>query len=222
MSGEKMKVNIILYLVVLSVLLGLVLTIFWFEQARFLLPTPKPTGHREVRLGTQPKLQNIGLQLENKINLLHFYNPDCPCSRFNLDHFRDLLRAYDEQVGFYIVLQAPTDEFEEEEDSGKLKILLDEQGEIADLCGVYATPQAVVLNQQGNIVYRGNYNRARFCTSRDSWFTQMVLDSELGRKHETRLSEDALTPYGCNLPSDEEVAEDNYAGLVNTIKQLIN
>lgn len=222
MSSEKIRLKILLYSLVMSMLLGLVFTIFWFQQTRFLLPTPKPNYHREVSIGSLPDLQKEGIQLEEEISLFHFYNPDCPCSRFNLDHFRDLLRAYDQQVGFYIVLQSPSDEFDEEVASGKLKVLLDEQGKIADLCGVYATPQAVVMNREGSIVYRGNYNRARFCTSKNSWFTQMVLDSELGSQAEVQLSEEALVPYGCNLPSDKETASLHYAGLMNTLKQLIN
>ncbi len=217
-----MKVNCILYFLVTGILLGLVLVIFWFQQARFLLPTPKPADHQEVAIGSLPELHKAGLQLGEEISLLHFYNPDCPCSRFNLDHFRDLLKAYGDEVGFYIVLQAPTDEFAGEIGAEKLQVLIDQDGKIADLRGVYATPQAVVLDQAGSIVYRGNYNRARFCTTRDSWFTQMVLDAKLNQKPEVQLSEEALVPYGCNLPTDKDAAPENYAGLVNTIKQLIN
>jgi len=212
------KASIFTYCLIISALLGAVIIIFWTEQARFLLPTPKPDQHYEVAFGERPDLSAAGIELKNGVNLLHFYNPDCPCSRFNLRHFQSLLKAYNQQVGFYIVTQAPTDVFDEEAAAGELKVLVDQSGEIADLCGVYATPQAVVLDQQGSIIYRGNYNRARFCTSRDSWFTQMVLDSELGQGQPVQLSQEAFVPYGCNLPSDQYTA----SGLMDVIRQLMN
>ena len=221
MHNEKSGVSVILYCLLLSVMLGLVLTIFWFQQARFLRPTPVPVSHKEVKLGTRPAFYQAGLELKSELSLLHFYNPDCPCSRFNKDHFRDLLNTYGQEVGFYIVLQAPTEEFDEEITAGKLQVLVDDDGKIADLCGVYATPQAVVLDKAGSIVYRGNYNRARFCSSRDSWFAQMALDAKLNARPGLSLSEEAYVPYGCNLPSDGELLADNLGGLMNTIQQLI-
>ncbi len=37
--------------------------------------------------------------------LLHFFNPGCPCSRFNLDHIRELTRTYGERVNIVAVLE---------------------------------------------------------------------------------------------------------------------
>ena len=35
---------------------------------------------------------------------------------------------------------------------------------LAKACGVYSTPQAVLIDNNQNLYYRGNYNRSRYCT----------------------------------------------------------
>lgn len=191
----------LLGIAILCILGGITFQIFWQEQARFLAPTPVPSAHQIIPVGTQPNLGPWKISAENKLTLLHFYNPDCPCSRFNRDHLEDLMGRYKEDVQFIVVVQ---DEKEALPDAFRhAQAVYDADGKIADLCGVYSTPQAIVLDQEGKIVYRGNYNRARYCSTRDTWFTEMVIKAKLAGQPIPVLPDLAYQAYGCNLPSDE-------------------
>ena len=71
---------------------------------------------------------------------------------------------------------------------------------IATLCGVYSTPQAVLINQDKTLYYRGNYNKSRYCTDKKSNYAQMAIDSLLGQKQNPIFNQNALIAYGCTLP----------------------
>ena len=70
---------------------------------------------------------------------------------------------------------------------------------IAVLCGVYSTPQAVLLDTNHKLYYRGNYNKSRYCTDKNSDYARMAIDSLL-HHHEPVNNEYALKAYGCQLP----------------------
>lgn len=184
----------------------IVLTVFWQQQLRFMAPTPVPSGHRQVPLGMKVSHRLPALGADGRLRLLHFFNPDCPCSRFNLQHFKSLSRRYAGEVAFFVVQQSDEQEAEAAAAFGELdiKVIEDADGALADICGVYATPQAVILDEAGRIIYRGNYNRARYCSSRNSWFAQQMLDARLGKAPGLLPDTSAFIPYGCNLPSDKD------------------
>jgi len=188
--------------VILCILGGVTFLIFWQEHARFQVPTQVPEQHQFVPVGNQPELGQWEISTEKNLTLLHFYNPDCPCSRFNRDHLEDLISRYQAEVQFIVVVQ---DEEKALPDAFRhAQPVYDAEGKIADLCGVYSTPQAIILDQEGEIIYRGNYNRARYCSTRDTWFTEMVIKAKLAGQPVPVLSDLAYQAYGCNLPSDEE------------------
>jgi hypothetical protein len=69
------------------------------------------------------------------------------------------------------------------------------------LCGVYSTPQAVIIDRNQKLYFRGNYNKSRYCTDKSSNFGQMAIDSILKNKAEPHMSELATIAYGCQLPN---------------------
>src|SRR4051812_21140635 len=81
--------------------------LFWRSEWKYSLPTPLPPHYREVARGTAVALPGVlsqGGMPSPKGVFLHFFNPDCPCSRFNIPVFRSLVRQYGQQVRFAIVL----------------------------------------------------------------------------------------------------------------------
>ncbi|MFP4503533.1 MAG: DUF6436 domain-containing protein [Cyclobacteriaceae bacterium] len=200
-----------------------IVTIFWQMQLRYLQPTPLPKGHQQVPVNSPVASHLPGVELRGRLSLLHFFNPDCPCSKFNLQHFESLLSRYNEEVDFYVVVQTDKSNYKADAalKASQAVILNDHDGSIADRCGVFATPQAVILDAEGRIIYRGNYNKARYCTSKDSWFAQQVLDARLGRSEETLLEASATIPYGCNLPSDKDALDDAVRSLFAVIESKI-
>ena len=79
-----------------------------------------------------------------------------------------------------------------------IPILFDQS--IAAACGVYSTPQAVLLDTDHKLYYRGNYNKSRYCTDKKSNYAQMAIDSLLMKQHNPIFSQTALKSYGCSLP----------------------
>src|SRR4051812_20378052 len=138
------------YLVLVAVLMICatgVGSIFWFQEVRYTLPTPLPANYKAVQVGEQVLQANTIHQLPAGPLFLHFYNPDCPCSRFNARHMKTLIRAYHDSIQLYIIvpsasaLEKASDEF-----GAAQNYYVDKEQAIAKLCGVYSTPQAAVLD----------------------------------------------------------------------------
>lgn len=197
------KLLLILCLFVISFLIG---AIFWQQEIKYQMPTPVPPDYSPIVIGEKINLSNEFLLSDSKPILIHFFNPDCPCSKFNLGEFNNILLKYKDRVDFYII--AKSDEFTEAAElknkfAADVKILTDSDDVIANKCGVYATPQAVLIDTDNKLYYRGNYNISRYCTSPESNFVVMAIDSVLANKKSPVFNELAYIPYGCEIPKKQ-------------------
>ncbi|RAW02250.1 DUF6436 domain-containing protein [Pseudochryseolinea flava] len=172
--------------------------IFWQEELRYQLPTSVPDNYREVLIG-----EHVTLPASfdsTHAQFLHFYNPDCPCSRFNAKHLRSLIGAHRDSIRITIVVasqdevEAATSEFGEEID-----IVIDKQRRITSACGVYSTPQAAIVDSNGNLYYRGNYNASRYCTARATNFAELALLALINNQRPPEFGLLATQSYGCEL-----------------------
>lgn len=183
--------------------------IFWQQEIQYWTPTVKPDGVIEVSIGEQISIESLGKSLPlSKPLHVHFFNVDCPCSRFNLKEFELLVHSFHEEVDFIIVLQAekyhPSKVKDVIKKVGKnLPVIEDKDGAIANTFGIYAAPQAVIIQKDGSIYYKGNYNINRYCTQAESAFAAQSLHSLLQNKAPKDYGLLASTPYGCVLPSFE-------------------
>jgi hypothetical protein len=172
------------------------------NEWRYSLPTPVPEGYQEVKPGSALNLEPFIRNKRNKPLFLIFFNPECPCSRFNLPHCESLIRQYGSAVNFAAVVMQDEEKFSPEEIQNKLgfpvPVYFDEQ--LAGVCGVYSTPQAVIVDTAGNLYYRGNFNKSRYCTDKNSYFARIALDSLLYKRDVPEFSQAALISYGCELP----------------------
>ena len=136
--------------------------------------------------------------------LLHFFNPDCPCSRFNVEHISALEQRFGREVLFVAVL-AEGDPAAMRRAYRALPLTLpsyvDADHTLADALGVYSTPQAAVLDGTGRLFYQGNYNVTRYCRDRRTEFARLALESVLAGGPPPLVSTAANTAYGCPLPS---------------------
>jgi len=179
---------------------------------RYLLPTPVPENYQVVLPNEVIRYDSALLpQQYPRPKLLHFFNPDCPCSRFNIKHFQSLEKQYGSKVDFFVVVVS-----NEKVRSAKrligtdIKILVDQGEKLAKACGVYSTPQAAVIQKTNQLYYRGNYNRSRYCTDKNSNYVQMALDSLMEIKGPPQFSQLATQSYGCGISTDKE---DSFFGL---------
>jgi hypothetical protein len=193
-------------IVCLSLLFGGIIALFWHNEWVFSLPTPVPENYRPVDTGSVIDLAGK-FQLGNGAHsgsrplFLHFFNPDCPCSRFNITHFKALVKEYGKDVDFGIVVLTAKEYTQSQiQDKFGIRIGVSFDSSIAAACGVYSTPQVAIIRANHKLYYRGNYNKSRYCTDKNSNYAQIALDGLLLGSANTVLDRFALTAYGCSLP----------------------
>jgi hypothetical protein len=182
-------------------LLSAVGALFWYNEWVYHLPTPVPENYKPVSQGKIIKLNSLLEADHAKPLFLHFFNPDCPCSRFNITNFQSLVKLYGRQVKFVIVVMNNNlysakqirDKFDLD-----LPVIFD--ATLAASCGVYSTPQAVLLNKYHVLYYRGNYNSSRYCTDEKTSYAKIALEGLLHNHEKIFFNQLALRAYGCQLP----------------------
>ena len=185
----------------LSVVFTCIFGLFWYNDWIFKLPTPVPENYKAVSTG---EIIELPLQLnvnKTKPVFLHFFNPDCPCSRFNMAHFKSLVKQYQGEVSFAIVVTNNT-RYTVKEIQNRFGVDLPVSFDttLATSCGVYSTPQAVILKTNHQLYYRGNYNKSRYCTDKKTNYAQIALDALLEHGLNISFDQYALRAYGCQLP----------------------
>jgi thiol-disulfide isomerase/thioredoxin len=190
---------VVTWLLILVIAVG---ALFWYNEWLYSLPTPVPVSYKLVRANEHIAIAQKLRTDEGKPLFLHFFNPDCPCSRFNLPHFRELVKKYGDRVTFVAVPMIMVGHDYTDEDILE-KIGLDipvwrEVG-VAEAVGVYSTPQAVVINTKSDLYYRGNYNKSRYCTDKRSNYAEQAIVSLLNNSPTPDFGPMALRAYGCTI-----------------------
>jgi len=121
-----------------------------------------------------------------------------------MPQFKALVQQYEDKVDFAIVVMSPKiftpAELQRKFDlPHPIPVLRDSA--IAIACGVYSTPQAVLIDPGGKLYFRGNYNRSRYCTDERTGFARQALDGLLDNDYSITFSPQALKAYGCQLPT---------------------
>ncbi|NIJ55456.1 DUF6436 domain-containing protein [Dyadobacter arcticus] len=185
----------------LTMLLSSVGVLFWYNDWKYRLPTPVPANYVNVPPGTKIDLGKMIQSTGDKPVFLHFYNPECPCSRFNKSHFQSLVRSYGNSVHFVVVvLSDKAYSADEIQDKLGLKIPVVFDESIATRCGVYSTPQAALIDKDQKLYYRGNYNASRYCTEEKTAYAKIALNGLLKSQSLPTLTAQALKSYGCTMP----------------------
>lgn len=193
--------------IILVAIFSGITAIFWYQEGQYLLPTPVPKDYITVAPRSPVTVDTTLIHFSSNDNptLFHFFSPDCPCSRFNLKHFLSLHKKYKQVINFYAVVADS-----EQVSSAKamlppdVDVLIDKGKHLAKACGVYSTPQAAIIQTNHTLFFRGNYNRARYCTDKNSNYVQMALDSLIAKKAPPQFSPLATNSYGCTLPEQED------------------
>lgn len=176
--------------------------IFWQQEMKYALPTPVPENYASILPGA-----NISLPAhldKKKSYFFHFYNPDCPCSRFNARHIKSLIGNYSDSIKFAIVVAEESSLSKAKSEFGDdIEYIYDKDLSIAKSCGVYSTPQAAIVSGDGKLFYRGNYNASRYCTVRASNFAELSLIALINNKPAPAFGLAATQSYGCELDNPD-------------------
>lgn len=175
---------------------------FWRQEIKYLLPTPIPQDYTFINIHSLIDFDEIEKEENERPSLLHFFNPNCPCSKFNLNHFNELYDNYHDSIDFYVVVPEIYDTKDVSFSFPKsIKILVDKNKSLAKKCGVYSTPQAAIITKENRLFFRGNYNKSRYCTNPVSNYVAMALDSLVLAKNPPQFEGSATISYGCELPN---------------------
>lgn len=200
---------------------------FWYQDWQYSLPTPRPAALMQPELGTRLRilrpesLDNLATNPERRPTLLHFFNPGCPCSRFNITHLRRLRTKFGDAVRVIAVIESDDPQAFEEFRELHLpcEVVVDERGTIAEQAGVYSTPQGVVLTGDGGLFFRGNYNRGRYCTAPENEFVRRALEACLTNQPLPEFPAAATIAQGCALPADRNDSPETGGKLAATEAQ---
>jgi len=189
---------------VLLASLGGIVCLFWSQELKYALPTPVPANFHARAVAETIDLRELHHFDKSRPIFLHFFNPDCPCSRFNIKHFKGLVAEYGSTVQVYAVIPAyaDIDRARSMIDLEQVTILQDQADSLASACGVYSTPQAVVIDARQKLFYRGNYNKSRYCTTKESNYAQIALQALVTGAAPPQFNALATQSYGCELPKD--------------------
>ena len=216
-ASRHHRLKIVLTLGCAVLLLAAVSVVFWYQDGRYSLPTPRPPTLAAVSVGDTvnlPTLPNTAASTDDRPLLLHFVNPDCPCSRFNADHVRALRNRFGANVRFVAVIQSLGEQNESHLRESlaaaarlfgpEMEAAVDSDGKIAAACGVYSTPQAAILAPGAHqvLLFRGNYNVSRYCADPQTEFVRLALTALVGHQPLPAQSRAAMVAYGCELPTN--------------------
>lgn len=191
-----------------------ILFVFWKQEWKYLVPTPIPQNYQTVLPKTELQIANLLPFIANygtkKPIFLHFFSPDCPCSKYNIVHFRYLVEKYGNKINFYAVLFSDDTSYTKKDFIAvygiNIPVIIKNGSKIAELCGVYSTPQAVIVKQntkKNNLLfYRGNYNKSRYCNDKNTNFAELAIIDLLQGKEPPNFGELATQAYGCKLPEN--------------------
>lgn len=202
MSKNSQFIKII---VAVLLLIGVATTVswsFWKQELKYQLPTPVPQDFKAIKQNTFIDDKHLS-GLTGKPILLHFFNPECPCSKFNSKHVNDLMVKYKDSLNFILIVPNGCDttlirSFFPSDN----RIVLDINQQLAKKCGVYSTPQAVILTKKHLLWYCGNYNKSRYCTSKATNYAEQAIIQLL--QNNSKYQSLAVKAYGCSIFNIEQ------------------
>jgi len=173
----------------------LLLAVGWFARTDAVDSRPLPAPETDL-IPVDSPLDLPGIEPSGRPTLLHFVDPDCPCSRSNLGHLAALHRRFADRVRFVAVVREGS---KMDGLPAGMECVADADGRLAAGCGVWATPQGAIV-ASGRLYFRGSYNRSRSCTDRNTEFIRIALECLVrGEPAPTGLDSDRLA-WGCALP----------------------
>ncbi len=194
-----MKLRATIAALSLVVIVSMIGYLFYQNEIQYWIPTPVPKDYEEVAMGS---VVSTDLYREGEKKFIHFFNPKCPCSKFNFTTYKNLIKKYGDEFQCFAVVQETTEGVKEEDVAylRKLgvKLVADKDKTLAKRLGVYSTPQIVLLDEQNELYYRGNYNLARYCTNPNSDYSKMAIETFL-IDLPLDVPSTAFTAYGCSL-----------------------
>jgi len=139
------------------------------------------------------------------ISVVHFWNPDCPCSRFNQPHVQQIMSDYGKNnVQFTVVVSGATEKIRQQRQIEARKIFnakafVDIRSDWPMENGPPSSPAVGVISSSGELVYFGPYSLGARCSPEKGKFVEKVID-ELKSKNQSVKKQLNTLAVGCFCP----------------------
>ena len=154
------------------------------------------------------KLVKADYSLDKKtpISVIHFWNPDCPCNRFNEVHVKKIISDYaDKNVKFTVVVGGSSKEERHQRQVLAKQVfnhiaVKEIRSDWPMHKGPPSSPAVGVINGQGELVYFGPYSLGARCAPDKGQFVESVLDGLHARKKSSDKKQLNTLAVGCFCP----------------------
>ena len=195
----------------IAILFSVVVAIFWFEQFQFYRPVSLPENFQEVNVNDTIVLNNLLFNTKEKETrsvFIHFFDTSCKFSRINIEHIRLFTKKYKKSFSFYVVVSGEHDQNFIDTFKTKfqvpefVRLISDKSCTVAKECGVYSTPQAVIINPNHTLYFRGNYNsQTGLCTPANIGNSSpaIAIRYKINDSPSPNFPPYMVQPWGCEL-----------------------
>ena len=114
--------------------------------------------------------------------LIHFWQPDCSCNRFNRSHVREIAKKYQHDKFQLITVTQPHADYSDNElikmaeQELSSRVVIDHQYQLSGKARIPAAPAAAVIDKTGKMAYFGPYSDSSFCGLGGTAFVERVTD----------------------------------------------
>lgn len=165
---------------------------FWWFQLRNLQPFTANTGSHTVLFDAQRLHERLSALVSTAAagdaaaaTVVHFWDPDCPCSRFNERHVNSIVATFRGRgVRFLVVarnggtLTGAALQARAQAAFGRdVRLVAAAPRSVAELTP--SSPATAILDAHGQLAYFGPYSSGALCTAGTGAFVEKVLDQLL-------------------------------------------
>jgi hypothetical protein len=105
--------------------------------------------------------------------VVHFWNPDCRCTRFNRGHAKEVMQSYSARgIEFLVAVPAADMRSQAHHAFPQASEVI-----VASRLSDFSSPAAAAFDGYGELVYFGPYSEGAFCTTGDDAPVERVLDA---------------------------------------------
>ena len=158
---------------------------FWWFQSRdlrmFDLQAEKVIDDRALTRSLNALLTELETDTETTY-LIHFWQPDCSCNRFNRTHVREIAKKYRHEKFQLVTVTQPHADYSDNEliqmaqQAFSSRVIIDHQNLLSGKTRIPAAPAAAVIDNTGKMAYFGPYSDSSFCGLGGTAFVERVTD----------------------------------------------
>lgn len=179
-SRQRLYVGMALLTIWLA---SMAIAFWWFQYRNVQTFTPQAVFFDSQTL--QAQLQQLLLHVTHRHNqpaatVVHFYNPGCPCNKFNERHVRDLIAQYGRQGVRFIVMVSADLATDQEQALQQARQVFNDPAvidvQLAKEIRPPSSPAVAILDAQDQLAYFGPYSIGATCSVQNGAYVETTLD----------------------------------------------